>query len=119
MKIFKVDNIDYEQLKGFEKAAILVNYLGKDSLRIILKTMDDGDIRKLVNVMSKYRIVPVHVTKRVLEEFYEMVSETDEYIFSEQISSKDSIVDAIGEDRARGILGGLNISSGARSLESL
>lgn len=119
MKIFKVDHVDYEQLKGFEKAAILVNYLGKDALRVFLSKMDDADIRKLINVMTKYRIVPVHVTKRVLEEFYEMISESDEYIFSESISSKESIVDAIGEDRARGILGGINVTSGGRSLESL
>lgn len=119
MKIFKPDNVEYETLKGFEKAAILVNYLGKDALSILLKKMEDGDIRKLINMMSKYRVVPVHVTKRVLEEFYEMISETDDYIFSENVSSKESIVDALGEDRARAILGGLNISSGARSLESL
>lgn len=119
MKIFKAENVEFEALKGFEKAAILVNYLGKECLPIFLKRMDDGDIRKLINVMSKFRIVPVHVTKRVLEEFYEMISESDEYIFSENVTNKETIVDAIGEDRARGILGGLNITQGARSLESL
>lgn len=119
MKIYKAENIDYESLKGFEKAAILVNYLGRDSLKVFLKHMDDSDIRKLINVMSKYRVVPVHVTKRVLEEYYEMISETDEYIFSDNVSNKDSIVDALGEDRARGILGGINVTSGGRSLESL
>ncbi len=120
MKIFKAENIEYETLKGFDKAAILINYLGKDALKSLFKNMEDGDIRKLINLMSKYRIVPVHVTKKVLEEFYEMISETEDYIFSEAVSNKDSIVDALGEERARGILGGLNISSGgARSLESL
>ncbi len=120
MKIFKAENIEYETLKGFDKAAILINYLGKDALKSLFKNMEDGDIRKLINLMSKYRVVPVHVTKKVLEEFYEMISETEDYIFSEAVSNKDSIVDALGEERARGILGGLNISSGgARSLESL
>lgn len=120
MKIYKVDNIEYENLKGFDKAAILVNYLGKDAVKILLNKMDDGDIRKLVNVMGKYRVVPVHVTKRVLEEFYEMISESDEYIFSEEMTSKDTIVAAVGEERARGILGGLNMVQGSsRSLESL
>lgn len=120
MKLMKTDNIDYENLRGFDKAAILINYLGKDALRILLKRLDDGDIRKLINQMTKYRVVPVHVTKRVLEEYYEMVSETEDYIFSEQTSNKDVIVDALGEERARGILGGLNITSGGqRSLESL
>lgn len=121
MKIMKAENIEYESLKGFDKAAILINYLGKDAIKVLLKRMDDGDIRKLINIMGKYRVVPVNVTKRVLEEFYEMVSESEDYIFSEQMTAKETIVDAIGEERARGILGGLNIAGngGARSLESL
>jgi flagellar motor switch protein FliG len=60
------------------------------------------------------------VTKKVLEEFYELISETEDYIFSEKSSSKDTIVDALGEERARGILGGVNLGSGTgRNLESL
>ncbi|MBS1971510.1 MAG: flagellar motor switch protein FliG [Bdellovibrionales bacterium] len=120
MKLVKADNVEFESLRGFDKAAILINYLGKDALRVLLKRLDDGDIRKLINQMTKFRVVPVHVTKRVLEEYYEMISETEDYIFTEQTSSKDVIVDALGEERARGILGGLNITSGGqRSLESL
>jgi flagellar motor switch protein FliG len=120
IKVHKLENIEYESLKGFDKAGILINYLGKDAVKILLKRMEDGDIRKLLSVMNKYRIVPIHVTKRVLEEYYEMISESEEYIFSESVASKDMIVDALGEDRARGILGGLNIASGSsRSLESL
>lgn len=120
MKVYKVDNIQYENLKGFEKAAILVNYLGADAIRTLVKTLDDGDIRKLLNVMQKYRVVPVNVTKKVLEEFYELISESQDYIFSEKSSSKDTIVDALGEERARAILGGVNMGSGGgRNLESL
>lgn len=120
MKLHKAENIEYEQLKGFDKAAILINYLGRDAVKVLLRHMDDADIRKLINQMSKLRVVPVHVTKRVLEEYYEMISETEDYIFSESISAKDTIVDALGEERARGILGGLNITTGGgRSLESL
>lgn len=120
MKLFKTENIEFDSLKGFDKAAILINYLGKDAIKVLLRRMEDGDIRKLISVMGKYRVVPVHVTKRVLEEFYEMISESDEYIFSEEMTNKDTIVDALGEERARGILGGLNIvSGGSRSLESL
>lgn len=120
MKIHKVENIEYENLRGFDKAAILINYLGKDAVKVLLRRMDDSDIRKLINQMTKLRVVPVHVTKRVLEEYYELISESEDYIFSENISSKDTIVDALGEERARGILGGLNITSGgSRSLESL
>lgn len=120
MKVQRLDNVDYENLKGFDKAAILVNYLGKDAVKVLFKKIDDSDIRKLLNQMSKYRVVPVHITKRVLEEYYEMISESEDYIFSDGIMGKDAIVDAIGEERARGILGGISIvNAGQRTLESL
>ncbi len=120
MRNLKAEVIDFEHLKSFDKAAILINYLGKDAIKILLKRLDDADIRKLLNQMSKLRIVPVHITKKVLEEFYEMVSESEDYIFSEEAGSKESVIEAVGEERARGILGGLNIASGnQRTLESL
>lgn len=116
----KFENLDYDALRGIDKAAILVNYLGRDAIKVLFKKMDDGDIRKLLHLMSKFKVVPVHITKRVLEEYYEMVSESEDFIFSEQMASKETIVDALGEERARGILGGLNINSGSgRTLESL
>jgi flagellar motor switch protein FliG len=120
MRIQKVEDISYEALRGFEKAAILLNYLGPLAAKILFKRTDDGDIRKLLGAMQKYRIVPVEVTKKVLEEFYEMISESQEYIFSEKVTSKETVVDAVGEERARGILGHLNVNSpSSRSLESL
>lgn len=120
MAIKKIENLKFDQLRGFEKAAILLNYLGADAAKTLFKGIDDADIRKLIGTMSKYRIVPVEVTKKVLEEYYEMISESDEYIFSGETLSKDTIVDAVGEDRARGILGHMTAGSPAqRNLESL
>src|ERR1700761_3768413 len=120
IRLLKIDNIKYEELKGFEKAAILVNYLGGEATKRLFKHVEDGDVRKLLSVMQKYRIVPVEVTKRVLEEYYEMISESAEYIFSEASTSKETIIDAVGEERARGILGHLSAASpAARNLESL
>ncbi len=119
VKLLKIENLEYENLRGFEKAAILVNYLGIASIRGLFKNLDDADIRKTLNVMQRYRVVPVHVTKKVLEEFYELISESQDYIFSDQAGSKDAIVEALGEERARAILGGVNVNSGSRTLESL
>ena len=120
VKLQRLENVRYEDLRGFEKAAILLNYLGADAAKKLFRFVDDGDIRKLLSVMQKYRIVPVEVTKRVLEEYYEMVSESQEYIFSEATTHKDTVVDAVGEERARGILGHLSAASpAARNLESL
>lgn len=120
IRLQKLENVDFENLKGFEKAAILMNYLGPDAAKKLLKRMEDGDIRKLLTVMGKFRIVPISVTKRVLEEYYELLSESSEYIFSDSATTKETVVDAIGEERARGVLGHLNVSSSSRpQLESL
>lgn len=120
MRPNKYENIEYDELRGIDKAAILVNYLGKDSIKVLFQKMDDTDIRKLLHLMTKFKVVPVSITKRVLEEYYELISESEDFIFSERMASKETIIDALGEERARGILGGLNIgSSSGRTLESL
>lgn len=120
MRISRFDNLEYDQLRGVDKAAILINYIGKDAIKILFQKMDDTDIRKLLHLMSKFKVVPVSITKRVLEEYYELLSESEDFIFSDSTGNKDSIIDAVGEERARDILGGLNIgSNSARSLESL
>lgn len=119
-KLIKIENIKFDELRGFDKAAILLNYLGVEAAKKLFPMCEDGDIRKLLGIMQKYRIVPVDVTKRVLEEYYEMISESQEYIFSEKSTSKEAVVDAVGEERARGILGHLNANApSSRTLESL
>ncbi len=120
IKLRKISDISYDKLRGFEKAAILVNYLGPDASKKLLAKMDDADIRKLVGLMQKLRIVPIEVTKKVLEEFYDLISESEDYIFSDKSASKETIMDALGEERARSILGHLNAATNStRSLESL
>jgi len=115
----KNENLKFEDLKGFDKAAILINYLGDKATKSLFAHLDDADIRKLIGVMVRLRVVPVHITKKVLEEYYSMVSEAEDYIFSDDMANKDNIVAAVGEERARGILGHLNIRGGSRNLESL
>lgn len=120
VRLQRPEGIDYDNLKGFEKAAILLNYLGPNAAKKLLRRMDDGDIRKLLTVMGKFRIVPIAVTKRILEEYYELISESADYIFSDNVTAKETVVDALGEERARGVLGHLNVSASTRpSLESL
>jgi flagellar motor switch protein FliG len=120
IRLVKTENMKYEDLRGFEKAAILVNYLGSEATKRLFKHAEDGDIRKLLSLMQKLRIVPVEVTKRVLEEYYEMLSESSDYIFSEAAVNRDAVIEAVGEERARGILGHLSVGGpSSRSLESL
>lgn len=119
-KLKKTENIDYRTLKGFEKAAILVNYLGTDAAKAFFKNIDEADLKKLLATMNRLRIVPIEVTKKVLEEFYELVNESEDYIFSQKVSSKETIIEALGEDKARSIVGHLDSANRqGRTLESL
>jgi flagellar motor switch protein FliG len=119
-RIVRVEDITFEKLRGFEKASVLLNYLGPAAAKLLFKHTDDADIRKLLGTMTKFRVVPVDVTKKVLEEFYELISESDEYIFSEKATQKETVIEAVGEERARGILGHMATTGPAqRTLESL
>lgn len=100
MAVRKLENIKFEELRGFEKSAILLNYLGQEAAKQLLKHIEDNDIRKLMGIMGRYRVVPVDVTKRVLEEYYEMLNEAADYIFSDELTKKESLVEAVGEERA-------------------
>lgn len=112
--------LEFDSLKGREKIAILLNFLGIDVAKQVFSNMDDNNIKKIIALMNKYQIIPVELTKRILEEFYEMLSETDNYIFSKKTISKDVIAEAIGEDRVRGVMGSLNDKNNStRTLESL
>ena len=51
-KLKKVESIDFRKLKGFEKAAILVNYLGPEAAKAFFKNMDDTDLKKLLSLMT-------------------------------------------------------------------
>ena len=59
IRLQKAEYMKYEDLRGFEKAAILVNYLGAEATKRLFKHVEDGDIRKLLSIMQKLRIVPV------------------------------------------------------------
>ncbi len=48
IRLNRLDNVKYEDLRGFEKAAILMNYLGPEAAKKLFKHVDDGDIRKLL-----------------------------------------------------------------------
>jgi len=120
MAVRKLDNIKFEDLRGFDKSAILLNYLGQDAAKQLLKHIEDNDIRKLMGIMGRYRVVPVEVTKRVLEEYYEMLNEATDYIFSDELTKKENLVEAVGEERARTIFGHLSVGGGKnQSLEAL
>lgn len=108
----------YEDLSGIEKSAILLNVLGNRVTAEIFKNLRDNDVKRLVTVMGSISKVPINVVKEVLDDFYSEISEEEQLIFG-HAAGKDFILETLGEDRAKTVLGQLAVVEGSRSLEAL
>ena len=116
MAVLSINN--YEDLNGIEKSAILLNMLGNRVTAEIFKHLRDNDVKRLVTVMGSVNKVPIHIVKQVLDDFYVEISEEEQLIFG-HAAGKDFILETLGEERAKTVLGQLAVIEGSRSLEAL
>ena len=107
-----------EELSGIEKSAILLNILGNRVTAEIFKHLRDNDVKRVVTVMGQINKVPIPIVKQVLDDFYVEISEEEDIIFGHAIG-KDFILETLGEERAKTVLGQLAIVEGSRTLEAL
>lgn len=110
------DSID--QMNGVEKAAVLLNVLGNQVTSQIFKKMKDNDVKRLVNAMGQVTKVPITVVRDVLEEFYSEIAEENNLIFG-HATGRDFVLQTLGEERAKTVLGQLSVVEGSRTLEAL
>lgn len=108
----------YEEMVGIEKAALLLNVLGNQVTSQIFKKLKDNDVKRLVTMMGNVSKVPIPVVKRVLEDFYSEISEEDTLIFG-HAAGRDFVLQTLGEERAKTVLGQLSVIEGSRTLEAL
>jgi flagellar motor switch protein FliG len=109
---------NYDEMTGIEKTALLLNVLGNNVTARIFQKMKDNDVKRLVNVMGQVQKVPIPVVKQVLEDFYSEIAEEEKIIFG-HATGRDFILETLGEDRARTVLGQLSVVEGSRTLEAL
>jgi flagellar motor switch protein FliG len=107
-----------DQMNGIEKAAVLLNVLGNQVTSQIFKKMKDNDVKRLVNAMGSVTKVPITVVRDVLEEFYSEISEENNLIFG-HAQGRDFVLQTLGEERAKTVLGQLSVVEGSRTLEAL
>ena len=110
---------EIKNLNGPEKAALLLNTLGPAVTSKVLRNLRDTDIRRIVSLMGKMKKASIDQIKDVMMEFYKILNEEDEIIFGDDYS-KDSIIESLGEDRAKLIFGAGGASSNQpKTLEAL
>lgn len=108
----------YEEMSGIERAALLLNVLGNQVTGQVFKKMRDNDVKRLVTAMGNVAKVPIPVVKQVLEDFYTEIAEEDNLIFG-HAQGREFIMQTLGEDRAKTVLGQLSVFEGSRTLEAL
>lgn len=109
---------EYSLLSGQEKAGLLLSSLGVTTTQLIFSYMRDNDVKRMINVMSNVRKAPIWMIKRVLEEFYSQINEDADLLFSDN-RGRDFIINALGEDRAKQLLGQIVDVGTNNTLESL
>jgi len=105
---------------GLIKAAVVLSALEDKEKMEIFKHLEDGEIRKVINAISELQSLPVNEVKSILKEFYSLISEETDFLFTSDDDTKALIMQALGEERARAVLGQLNLGTVTKtSLESV
>ncbi len=109
---------EYALLSGQDKAAILLSSLGSKTSKLVFDHLKDNDVKRMINAMSTVSKSPIWMVKKVLEEFYGLINEENSLLFSDN-KGKDFIIQTLGEDRAKQLLGQIVEVGNANTLESL
>lgn len=108
---------DGGELSGVEKAAILLIALGPEKSATIFKHLKEEEIEQLTLEIANTGSVSPTVKEEVLSEFYE-VCLAQQYIAEGGINyAKELLEKALGEDKARMVIGKLTASLQVRPFE--
>ena len=93
----------YAQLRGTEKAAILLLALGEEHTSKIIAAMDDDEIKELSQAMANLGKVDADMVERLFIEFTEGVSQTGSLTGSYE-STERLLLRAMPKDRVETIM---------------
>ena len=95
---------EYGLLNGSDRAGLLLSSLGMNITQLVFQNRKDNDVKRMINAMSNVKRAPIWMVKRVLEDFYSQLNEDSDLLFAEN-RGRDFIINTLGEDRAKQLLG--------------
>jgi flagellar motor switch protein FliG len=106
--------------QNLTKAAVVINALTDKEKTEIFKLLEDSEIRRVMQAIAELRTMAVNEVRNILKEFYSLISEETDFLFHSDGDTKALILQSLGEERARNVLGQLNLGAASKtSLESL
>ncbi len=109
---------EYGLLNGQDRAGLLLSSLGMNITQLIFQNMKDNDVKRMISAMSNVKRAPIWMVKRVLEDFYKQLNEESDLLFAEN-RGRDFIINTLGEERAKQLLGQIVEVGQTNTLESL
>ncbi len=111
------NSTNISDISGVQKAAVLLIALGPERSAQVFKHLKDDEIEQLTLEIANTKSVPSDLKDAVLDEFYE-VCLAQQYIAEGGIGYAKELLDkALGEDRARAVIGKLTASLQVRPFE--
>ena len=105
------------ELSGLQKAAVLLITLGPEKSSNIFKFLKEDEIEELTLEIANTRSITPQMKERIIDEFYQICL-AQQYIAEGGIGyAKDLLEKALGEDKAREVIGKLTASLQVKPFE--
>ncbi len=107
------------KMNGTERAAVLLLTLGEESAAQVLKHMGPKEVQKVGAAMAAMSNVPRDQVTSVLDSFTETVQEQTALGVGAEDYIRTVMIDALGEDKAKGLMDRILLGSSTKGLEAL
>ncbi len=114
MNSLQKQGLDYDQ-----RAAVLLMTIGEDSAAEVLKHMGPKEVQRIGIAMTSIGDISKDVVKGVLEEFMETVNSQTSVGMGAEDYIRDVLTNALGQDKAAGIIDRILLGGNSKGLESL
>jgi len=107
------------KLSGTDRAAVLLLTLGESGAAEVLKHMGPKEVQKVGSAMAGMSNVNREQVKQVLQNFSETVREQTALGVGAEDYIRTVMVEALGEDKAKGLMDRILLGSSTKGLEAL
>ena len=107
-----------ENMSAVDKVAVLMVLLAPEASAKLLQTMDDAQITEVTAAMCKLGEIPRTTRESVLAEFYDTVHKDDGVTFAGPENIKQILQNAVGREKANGLVNAIFRSNSFEFLKS-
>ncbi len=111
--------VEGNKLNGTSRAAVLLLTLGEESAAEVLKHMGPKEVQRVGSAMATMTNVPREQVSQVLQSFSETVQEQTALGVGAEDYIRTVMVEALGEDKAKGLMDRILLGSSTKGLEAL